>query len=191
MRGDQPVDNFEKRNSIIVLASQIRSCIERKLYIAALHMALSLPDALGRIEFSKGSALNRYSKWFDKYVKTVIGDHYWGPFDKKTGHPVMDGTCCYYLRCAFFHELTNDIKQKTGIDEFVISLDDRPMLMGTIAGSDFRIKDSHLVKYNYLYVSAKELSTALMNAALNFVANNENSNYPELTINFCGGKCRF
>lgn len=49
--------------------SEIRRALNLELYNCALATALTLPDICGKVEFPNEYSRERYTKWFDKYVR--------------------------------------------------------------------------------------------------------------------------
>lgn len=93
----------------------IEHALEAKTYLAALALALTLPDICGKIAYPhiKGNG-ERYIKWFDEYLTQY---DYPPDFDERLK---FDGKKCWKLRCAFLHE--GSIGQLPGIDKFELSI---------------------------------------------------------------------
>ena len=182
--------NYTDINSLELLINEIEIAINAKSYLSALHMALSIPDMLGKIAYPTFDG-NKYIKWFDENVRDII----FGYLHSKNplsidGGPKMCGEVCYALRCKLFHEGVNDITAKTTerINEFVLSFTDEDYVKGSYAGKDYEFDkwdpDSNIVpETNYLYISCKGLCKEIVVAAKEFYRNNPNLDYPKLRIN--------
>ena len=182
------VENYKDVNSIELIISEIERCLSQKLFLAALTMALALPDSLGKLVYPKAKSEKRYSDWFDKNVRNAFGILY----SESHASPKMSGTVCYKLRCKLLHEATNDIEEKTGIDEFVLSFADQDFFTGNISGTEYSWKQvdpktGKVPKTDYLYVGCKELCLHIVEAAKNFMTNHPELDYPSLRINRKGG----
>ena len=102
------------------IISEVRRCLELKLYLAALALALMIPDMCGAIENSgkQMKSYDRYVVWFDKWVASkyvrFIGRNEKDKicFEKESPY-FFTGDACYALRCAFLHEGSSDFKRKT------------------------------------------------------------------------------
>ena len=187
-------NNYVDKNSIELFIDEIEKNIESKNYLSALHLALSIPDMLGKIAYPELHKNKPYIKWFDTYVRSnIFGLLYSDEFYASTGCPRICGKVCYALRCKLFHEGTNDLLQKTNINEFVISMSDDDFLTGDVAGKDYEFRKynpetGEVPEVNYLYISCKILCKDIVASAKEFVKSNPNLNYPKLRMNNGGGR---
>ena len=82
------------------LVNEIERCLKNDLQIAALTMALTLPDTCGKVYHPQSSVSNRYTSWYD--------DHVLAPKSELTGDTskrfLVSGNVVYKLRCAMLHE---------------------------------------------------------------------------------------
>lgn len=80
------------------LVKEINTCLKNDLQIAALTMALTLPDTCGKAYCPKGRNGERYANWYDDFITT--------PKRKQCGidGAVIGGRLVYKLRCAMLHE---------------------------------------------------------------------------------------
>jgi hypothetical protein len=69
----------------------IAKAVVDKNWLAALALALTMPDVCGRMEHPKLGSERRYKAWWDKYML----DRYRG---------FLSGGDAYALRCAYVHE---------------------------------------------------------------------------------------
>ena len=102
------------------IISEVRRCLELKLYLAALALALMIPDMCGAIENlgKRMKSYDRYVAWFDKwvaskYVRFIGGNEKDKICFEKESPFFFTGDACYALRCAFLHEGSSDFKRKT------------------------------------------------------------------------------
>lgn len=83
------------------LITEINSCLKNNLQIAALTMALTLPDTCGKVYCPTGKNCERYVCWYNDHIiapkKNLIG------FDDTDGF-LASGEVVYKLRCAMLHE---------------------------------------------------------------------------------------
>jgi len=99
--------------------SEVRCCLEYKLYLAALALALMIPDMCGASENSgtQVKSYDRYVTWFEKwvapeYMKFIeANEEDEICFEKKSPY-FFTGDACYALRCSFLHEGSSDVKRK-------------------------------------------------------------------------------
>lgn len=82
------------------IVNEIRSCLENDSNLAALALALTLPDICGKAEHPEKSVTNRYIDWYQdhigKYEKSRINS-----LDEDL--PYLSGELVYQLRCSFLH----------------------------------------------------------------------------------------
>lgn len=183
-------------NSLELLISDIEKAIDTKFYLAALHMALTIPDMLGKIAYPKFNG-NKYIRWFDENVRNILFGYLYSDNHLFINDdvPTMCGEVCYALRCKLFHEGANDItaKTKARINEFVLSLVDEDFVRGDYAGKDYEFDKYNsgtngCPEVNYLYISCKGLCKDIVAAAKEFYKKNPSLNYPKLKINYGYGK---
>lgn len=87
--------------------------LDSDCYLAALSIALMLPDICGKAEFPNKKVFKRYIKWYDEHI---------GKYEEpqkvyENDMPYLSGEVVYNLRNAFFHQGTpnidsNKIKQE-------------------------------------------------------------------------------
>ena len=188
------MNNYTDKNSLELLFDEIEKNIKSKAFLSALIMSLTIPDMLGKLAYPElDKVTDRYIKWFDENVRDLFGLLYSDDFYKEMDSPRMCGEVCYRLRCKLLHEGVNDLEDKTGINEFVLSVSDEDFVRGNYAGGDYLFdqwnpETNEVPRVNYLYISCKELCTNITNAAKTFIKNNPNLDYPRLRINYGGGR---
>lgn len=162
--------NFEEKNSIELLIKEIEKALNNELYLVALISALTIPDALCKIEYNDNCGDN-YVKWVNEYVEDTFGrkygerecDNHIGENseeeeiidnsgnDKYLKSPTgLSGSNCYQLRCSLIHDMTNEIKgnKKSGskrkylwIDECVLQCSKEEFIRGCSSGTDINLKE--------------------------------------------------
>ena len=93
--------------------SEIEICLENECYIAALALALTLPDICGNAEYPNKGVRERYIQWYDQYV---------GPYQKSQSlysadMPYLSGEVVYSLRNNFLHAGNPNIEKEKIKDE--------------------------------------------------------------------------
>ena len=95
---------------------EIRDCLNKELYEAALALALTLPDICGQVEYPKCNFVGqRYTKWIDNYVDMEV--FYDRVFDKFGSFQPLTSQDIYKLRCSFLHSGDQNISNNN-IDYF-------------------------------------------------------------------------
>lgn len=88
----------------------IQQALEQQNWLAALYVALTVPDICARIESDDGRTdRSRFVAWFDRY----LADRYKSPIGpRREDHVFLSGNDCYALRCALLHEGGSEISQQ-------------------------------------------------------------------------------
>lgn len=161
--------NYEEKNSIELLISEVEKALDNELYLVALISTLTIPDALSKIEYGKSSG-NNYIKWVNEYVKDafalkhgersqkleVVNYKNSEPQEKTDNEMYLEsptemcGENCYQLRCALMHNVENEIKadgktpksrKYTWIDECVLQFTKNEISNGVMSGYDTYLKE--------------------------------------------------
>lgn len=75
-----------------ILMKDLEKAIEHKLYLAALNIALTIPDICSALQSSNGKTDGtKYKNWFNTYC----GDFY---------NNFIDGNDIYEIRCSILHQ---------------------------------------------------------------------------------------
>lgn len=97
-------------------------------YMAALALALTIPDICGQVEFPELSGSRhvgeRYRKWFDLHMKQYYGEDGimhtdLSSLDNKMER-VFNADICYALRCAVLHSGNDDVNRVNKAYSFMI-----------------------------------------------------------------------
>lgn len=119
---------FQKKYEDIFLARicDIELCLEKEHYLAALSLALTLPDICGKAEFSSNEKVSiRYINWFNKFMI---------PYQKPSSPysddmPYLSGETVFNLRNEVLHSGNlNIVKDK--IKEEQCKVDKFKLLLG-------------------------------------------------------------
>lgn len=87
---------------LLRLIEDMNRALDANCYLAALSIALILPDICGKAESPNVGTGKRYKGWFDKYVAPYEK----GPSDGEdnTEMPFLSGELVYQLRNAYLHQ---------------------------------------------------------------------------------------
>ena len=128
----------------------IKKSLDTGNYLAALALALSIPDICGQVEYpnlsGKGHTGERYKKWFDNYIFDDYNATGASPFYnpniqlgkngltlKELIPPDFTSDDCYQLRCAVLHSGNTDMDlSKVNFQRFkiVVDKDENAILSG-------------------------------------------------------------
>ena len=206
--------NYEVKEYIPLLISDIKRALDNGLYFVALAGALTIPDILSKAE-SGFSGRNEYANWVDKYVFDEFGRSYgerlkaientynaYGRSYSKSP-TIMCGQNCYQLRCSLLHDGTNEIKgnSKSGkcgknlwIDECVLELTEEESSRGVRNRSDVKLEKSDDGKIewkqkNFSYINVRELCNDIIRSAKEYISNESIHNkLPKINVSNGGGR---
>lgn len=96
------------------IVTEIRICLEKECYIAALTMALTLPDICGKaehpdLEDKKDKTRKRYVQWFDTYIGQYYKNYGISTKEGVPDLPYPSGELIYQLRNSVLHSGMVDI----------------------------------------------------------------------------------
>ena len=100
------------------LIAEVRQAVKNKTYMAAVALALTLPDICGMVEnHTLQSFRQNYISWFDNHMPNDDFKCFLPGFEKQE----FNGSVCYSLRCAVLHSGSTDVNNailNVDIDEF-------------------------------------------------------------------------
>ena len=82
------------------IIEEINHCLKNDLQIAALTMALTLPDTCGKVYLPQEKVGKRYIDWYNDHIAKPKGER----LGDDAGHFTISGEVVYKLRCAMLHE---------------------------------------------------------------------------------------
>lgn len=80
--------------------ASVRRAVADQNWLAALTLALTLPDICGKVTEPESRSSSRYAAWFDQW----LGQEFHLPAVTPHGDIRLSGRDCYALRCAALHE---------------------------------------------------------------------------------------
>lgn len=131
------------------ITDEMKKCVENECFIAALALALTLPDTCGKAEYpQENSTKKRYIDWYDKYV----GFYEKPPSVHSKDMPYSSGEVVYSLRNHMLHQGTPNIdstkiaEDRCKIDKFhlVIDVVYNGGISGVSYGMDMEIQERTL-----------------------------------------------
>ena len=131
------------------ITDEMKKCVENECFIAALALALTLPDTCGKAEYpQENSTKKRYIDWYDKYV----GFYEKPPSVHSKDMPYSSGEVVYSLRNHMLHQGTPNIdstkiaEDRCKIDKFHLVIDSgyNGGISGVSYGMDMEIQERTL-----------------------------------------------
>lgn len=145
------------------LVKEIRICLGKKCYIAALTTAITLPDICGRAEYPKEKAAGkRFKQWFSQYV-----------YSEKPFGIHMSEDIAYSLRCKLLHEGNPSIdKGKCRVNQFALMIRENSCHIPLESSQNYVDAEGNII-YSFYNVNLIELCSQISNAALRYFQNNK------------------
>ncbi len=103
-----------KVNSVKLIISEINECLKNNLGVGALYMALTLPDVCGFIKYGNIKPHDRFVQWYDEYIGKYELQN-----DSDFKLPGFSGENVFQIRCALFHEGSNNLQERFKLDKFL------------------------------------------------------------------------
>lgn len=140
-------------NSIQLYIDETKKCLANGNNLAALIVALTIPDICGKVLYPNDKTAERYKKWFD----SNIGDYEQSPLEKEKPEsermPYMNGDVFYKLRCSMLHEGTDDISFKIEVDNFNLMFGKSARLENTSINRQIHYMTDGTVQYGKKIIS--------------------------------------
>ena len=153
------------------LIREIKVCLKNGCYMAALTIALTLPDICGKAQYpDEKSTKKRYVKWFDEYIKQcgIFPDNY------SSDIPYLSSELIYSLRCSVLHEGNPGIdKEKSNIDYFELIWRERESASSTIFFVETVHNDDGSDKCKKYSINLRYLCNLIYKATENYYNDNK------------------
>lgn len=166
-------------NMLMEIIKEINKALADNMYIAALSMALTIPDICGKAEYPNEKVGKRYIDWFEEN----IGKYEHPPFeDGKTKMPYLSGEVVYSLRNSMLHQGTpnidkDKIKEETNkIDRFILVRQEKNEFDIYSDSAEYSDQDMSLDKhgvYRSYYVNIRRLCMIICATAEGYYKENK------------------
>ena len=96
-----------------IVVSEVRCCLESGNYLAALVLALTIPDICGLVKHPecRKKSKKRYVAWFNDHILVNYAKKFTP--DGEVSEPYFNGDMCYSLRCKLLHEGNSHIEAES------------------------------------------------------------------------------
>ena len=162
---------------IPLLVQEIHDCLNDNHSVAALTIALTLPDICGKAEYpNETSSRKRYIDWFN----ANLGETENPPFVFLDNLPSLTGEVVYQIRCSLLHQGTPSVdiykinEERNRTNSFTIVLEDKNEFDIYLDHSSVFTSDcTTLQAVKSHVVSVRRLSLILSSVALGYYENNK------------------
>ena len=153
------------------IIEEVKKSIENECFIAALALALTIPDICGKAEYPSAKNYDRYTKWYNDFVgKDKRFSDPWG-----ADMPYSSGELIYNLRNSMLHQGTPNInaskvkEERCKVDKFVLTISSifDSGLSGVSYGQDLKITK------RTLEINIVDLCSVLCSKAEEYYAENQ------------------
>lgn len=133
------------------IVEDVRKALDSEAYLAALHLALTIPDVCGKAEYPNARVGERYKRWYDEKIAYLENPNNFVPEDMKTYYPYLSGEVLYQLRCSLFHEgdsmpdISNIKNELNKVDKFDLLIEENNEFNIYGGGSGYEIRDGEPV----------------------------------------------
>lgn len=170
------------------IIKDVRRALDAEAYLAALHLALTIPDVCGKAEYPNANVGDRYKNWYDKNIGFLENSNNYTPEDKKTYFPYLSGEVLYQLRCSLFHEgdSTPDISKVkedlNKVDRFELLINEYNDLNIHGGASSYQISNNKIINKT-LQISIQDVCNKLCWVGEKYYhENKEKFNFREFNI---------
>lgn len=132
--------------------ADIKNALSNKTYIAAISLALTLPDICSQIEHKTSeSSKTNYINWVDGHFPPEYFNTCFNGFEEQT----FTGNMCYSLRCSVLHSGSTDVKStrlQVSVDKFVLTKPGDDKYYKGYTYSEETQDDGSMIKTTYIAI---------------------------------------
>lgn len=163
------------------ILSEIKQSVDNKCFVAALALALTLPDICGRIEYPNDTVAGRYIKWYNTYI---------GKYERpsnayESDMPYTSGELIFNLRNSLLHQGIPDIdatkvrEARCKVNKFILYISN--VEDGGFSGVSY-VKEGQVME-RVLEVNVINLCSTLTATVKTYYASNR-SKFPHICFEF-------
>ena len=153
------------------IVDEVTACINSECFVAALALALTLPDICGKAEFPNDSVGQRYIQWYDKHIGQYEKPNLKGADDM----PYPSGEVVYSLRNSMLHQGTPNV-DSAKIKEDSCKINHFTLLIADVrdgGSSNVSVKANGEYAHRALSINAVNLCFKLCSVAKSYYNDNK------------------
>lgn len=153
------------------IIDEIERSIENECFIAALSLALTIPDICGKAEFPNEGNTKRYIHWYN----TFIGQYEKPRSDYCADMPYTSGEIVYNLRNSMLHQGTPSVNSSK-IKEDICKVDKFVLVISSVYDSGYSrvsYRSDTNESFRELNISLLDLCKKICDAAKKYYSENE------------------
>ena len=162
------------------ITDEIALCIKNDCHLAALALALTLPDICGKAAFPcERSTKKRYTNWFEDHIGRYEREMSKSDEADLADLPYMSGELVYQLRCSFLHSGDTDIdrsqiqEEQNQLTEFNLELRRHDDILAAGSSTYLHYAKTGDVEFRRYDIGVTYLCKILSNVALKYYENNK------------------
>ncbi len=160
------------------IVGEIYKCLDNECYIAALALALTLPDICGKAEYPNENSRERYSLWFDTNIGQYERERSRSNEKGLANLPFLSGELLYALRCDVLHSGEVNIngnamkEEQNQVTEFNLVIPPRSECCAFGTTTSIAYNEDRTVAVREYNVDIPFLCKIISNVALEYYQNN-------------------
>lgn len=159
--------------------NEIKHCLDNDLHLAALALALTLPDICGKAEYPNEGNKARYIKWYDNHIGNYARSMSQSGGEDTADLPYLSGELVYQLRCSFLHSGDTDInadkltEEQNKLTSFNLELRRHDDILASGASTYLNYGQNGDVTFRRYDVGVTYLCKIIANVALKYYTDNK------------------
>lgn len=155
------------------IINDINTSLENGTYLAALALALTLPDICGKAKYPQMGVMNRYQQWYKDYIE----QNEMPSSSANSDMPYLSAGVVYKLRCSVLHEGSTNfdrskIEERNKVDRFALIVDKKSTI-GTYSHVTYKNLQKD-IGYREIEVNIRHLCYLLTSSAEQYYHDNKN-----------------
>ena len=162
------------------ITDEIALCLRNDCHLAALALALTLPDICGRAAFpGEKSTKKRYIDWFEEHIGRYEREMHKSEEADLADLPFMSGELVYQLRCSLLHSGDTDVdrskihEEQNQLTEFNLELRRHDDILAAGSSTYLHYAKTGDVEFRRYDIGVTYLCKILSNVALKYYENNK------------------
>lgn len=156
------------------IINDINVSLENKAYLAALALALTLPDICGKAKYPNDNVGKRYKQWYKDYIEPLEMPSNPASNDM----PYLSAEVVYQLRCSFLHQGSPNVDaneihdERNRVDRFALVVDEKTSATGTYSHITYKNAQRD-IGYSEMEVHVRHLCYLLTSTAKQYYHDNK------------------
>ncbi len=161
------------------ITDEISRCLSNDCHLAALALALTLPDICGKAEFPSKNTSARYVEGYEEHIGRFQREMSKSEEADLADLPFMSGELVYQLRCCLLHSGDTDVdrskihEEQNQLTEFNLELRRHDDILAAGSSTYLHYAKTGDVEFRRYDIGVTYLCKILSNVALKYYENNK------------------